>query len=89
VAACNSRKKERKEKEKKIELTMTKKIAPLKEVGTTMTNLKTSRRAIFCHHKSLHKPLKDGEATYTLTHVLRSHATFIYILKFQIALKPT
>jgi hypothetical protein len=82
-------KKREKKKEKKIELTMTKKIAPLKEVGTTMKNLKTSRRAIFCHHKSLHEPLKDDEAAFTLTHMLRSHATFIYILKFQIALKPT
>jgi hypothetical protein len=61
---------------------MTKINAPLKEVGSTMTNLKTSRRAIVCHHKSLHKPLKDGEAAYTLTYVLCLHATFLYILKF-------
>jgi len=82
-------KKREKRKGKKIEQTMTKINVPLKEVGTTMTNLKTSRKAIFCHHKSLYKPLKDGEAAYTLTHVLRSHATFLYILKFQIAPKPT
>jgi hypothetical protein len=80
VAACNSRKREREKKEKKIEQAMTKINAPLKKIGTTMTNLKTSRRAIFCHHKSLHEPLKDDEATYTLMHMLRSHATlYIYI----------
>jgi hypothetical protein len=79
VAACNSRKREREKGKKKIERAMTKINAPLKEVGTTMTNLKTSRRAIFCHHKSLHEPLKDDEAVFTLTHMLRSHATFIYI----------